>query len=225
MNLFPGRVPGKCRVQPEPVARSLTHRLSCRAINPPRSRGTTRADNRFILFPALAAPLCTLFHRPRRPYTAIDKPAPQTAIRYPPNARTYPAPAHRTPSRPVTSSLVTPLRIRIYSVNHVNYAALVGASDASRLSRRSHPRAALLQRAGATTTISIAFYTSGFRSYIVRESVSGRRWRRVTRRDAAGRGGTRRDAAGRGGTRRDAAGRGGTPIAQSAFTRRSLSFC
>ncbi|GBP36799.1 hypothetical protein EVAR_28140_1 [Eumeta japonica] len=28
MNLFPGRVLGKCRVQPEPVARSLTHRLS-----------------------------------------------------------------------------------------------------------------------------------------------------------------------------------------------------
>ncbi|GBP77408.1 Protein crumbs [Eumeta japonica] len=27
MNLFPGRVLGKCRVQPEPVARSLTHRL------------------------------------------------------------------------------------------------------------------------------------------------------------------------------------------------------
>ncbi|GBP88469.1 hypothetical protein EVAR_103743_1 [Eumeta japonica] len=27
MNLFPGRVPGRCRVQPEPVARSLTHRL------------------------------------------------------------------------------------------------------------------------------------------------------------------------------------------------------
>ncbi|GBP30183.1 hypothetical protein EVAR_94491_1 [Eumeta japonica] len=26
MNLFPGRVLGRCRVQPEPVARSLTHR-------------------------------------------------------------------------------------------------------------------------------------------------------------------------------------------------------
>ncbi|GBP72307.1 hypothetical protein EVAR_90403_1 [Eumeta japonica] len=26
MNLFPGRVLGMCRVQPEPVARSLTHR-------------------------------------------------------------------------------------------------------------------------------------------------------------------------------------------------------
>ncbi|GBP36853.1 hypothetical protein EVAR_96099_1 [Eumeta japonica] len=31
MNLFPGRVLGKCRVQPEPVARSLTHRLYLRA--------------------------------------------------------------------------------------------------------------------------------------------------------------------------------------------------
>ncbi|GBP16644.1 hypothetical protein EVAR_19432_1 [Eumeta japonica] len=30
MNLFPGRVLGKCRVQPEPVARSLTHRLCMR---------------------------------------------------------------------------------------------------------------------------------------------------------------------------------------------------
>ncbi|GBP49335.1 hypothetical protein EVAR_27037_1 [Eumeta japonica] len=26
MNLFPGHVLGRCRVQPEPVARSLTHR-------------------------------------------------------------------------------------------------------------------------------------------------------------------------------------------------------
>ncbi|GBP36088.1 hypothetical protein EVAR_93781_1 [Eumeta japonica] len=26
MNLFPGRVLGRCRVQPQPVARSLTHR-------------------------------------------------------------------------------------------------------------------------------------------------------------------------------------------------------
>ncbi|GBP34452.1 hypothetical protein EVAR_25055_1 [Eumeta japonica] len=30
MNLFPGRVLGRCRVQPEPVVRSLTHRLCMR---------------------------------------------------------------------------------------------------------------------------------------------------------------------------------------------------
>ncbi|GBP82908.1 hypothetical protein EVAR_66584_1 [Eumeta japonica] len=32
MNLFSGRVLGKCRVQPEPVARSLTHRLCMRRV-------------------------------------------------------------------------------------------------------------------------------------------------------------------------------------------------
>ncbi|GBP27561.1 hypothetical protein EVAR_18756_1 [Eumeta japonica] len=47
MNLFPGRVPGKCRVQPEPVARSLTHR--------PRMR-----YNRYTIL--LTKIFCLLFH-------------------------------------------------------------------------------------------------------------------------------------------------------------------
>ncbi|GBP22390.1 hypothetical protein EVAR_11906_1 [Eumeta japonica] len=44
-----------------------------------------------------------------------------------PNVRTYPTHTHRIPSRPVTSSLVTPLRICTYSIDHVNYAAHISA--------------------------------------------------------------------------------------------------
>ncbi|GBP85256.1 hypothetical protein EVAR_92023_1 [Eumeta japonica] len=40
MNLFPGRVLGRCRVQPEPVARSLTHRPRMRPISPPKPKPT-----------------------------------------------------------------------------------------------------------------------------------------------------------------------------------------